>query len=156
MPNDIDREEKGNRPSLWQDYHKGMDVDSIILSFKNHMKYTMAKDYYTATDWDHFYSMSRVIMDRLIERWIGTQQTYYNTDAKRVYYLSLEFLVGRLLGNNLINLMMMDKARAALHRMSLDMEDLRNVEVDAGLGNGGLGRLAATETRINFDVAQIL
>jgi len=143
MPNDIDREEKGNRPSLWQDYHKGMDVDSIILSVKNHMKYTMAKDHYTATDWDHFYSMSRVIMDRLIERWIGTQQTYYNTDAKRVYYLSLEFLVGRLLGNNLINLMMMDKARAALHRMSLDMEDLRNVEVDAGLGNGGLGRLAA-------------
>lgn len=141
--NGSERQDEGSRPSLWQDYHKGMDVDSLILSFKNHMKYTMAKDHYTATDWDHFYSMSRVIMDRLIERWIATQQTYYNTDAKRVYYLSLEFLVGRLLGNNLINLMMMDKARAALHRMSLDMEDLRNVEVDAGLGNGGLGRLAA-------------
>jgi starch phosphorylase len=131
------------RHPLWQDYHKGMDVESIILSFKNHMKYTMAKDHYTSTSWDQFYSMSRAIMDRLIERWIATQQTYYKADAKRVYYLSLEFLVGRLLGNNLINLMMMDKARAALHRMSLDIEDIREVEVDAGLGNGGLGRLAA-------------
>ena len=131
------------RHPLWQDYHKGMDVESIILSFKNHMKYTMAKDHYTSTNWDQFYSMSRVIMDRLIERWMATQQTYYNTDAKRIYYLSLEFLIGRLLGNNLINLMMMDKARAAFLRMSLDIENLRDVEVDAGLGNGGLGRLAA-------------
>jgi starch phosphorylase len=141
--NTPDMDDEAGRPSLWQSYHKGMDVESIILSFKNHMKYTRAKDHYTSTDWDQFYSMSRAIMDRLIERWIATQQTYYNNDSKRIYYLSLEFLVGRLLGSNLVNLMMMDKARAALHRMSLEMEDLRSVEVDAGLGNGGLGRLAA-------------
>ncbi|MDR2734424.1 MAG: glycogen/starch/alpha-glucan phosphorylase [Spirochaetota bacterium] len=143
IPDPKKQTEEAARPSLWQDYHKGMDVESIILSFKNHMKYTMAKDHYTSTSWDQFYSMSRALMDRLIERWIATQQTYYNTDAKRIYYLSLEFLIGRLLGNNLINLMIMDKARAALHRMSLDIEDIRRVEVDAGLGNGGLGRLAA-------------
>ncbi len=128
---------------LQNDYHKGMDPESIIQSFQNHIKYTMGKDKYTATDWDRFYSISRVVMDRLIERWIATQQTYYNKDAKRVYYLSLEFLIGRLLGNNIMNLMMFDETKEALDKMGLDIQDIRDVEVDAGLGNGGLGRLAA-------------
>jgi len=132
-----------NRPALWQDYHKGMDIDSIVLSFKNHLKYTMAKDQYTSTAWDNFYSMARVVMDRLIERWIKTQQTYYDEDVKRVYYLSLEFLIGRLLGNNLINLTMYKEAFEAMKKMGMDITRIRDVEVDAGLGNGGLGRLAA-------------
>ena len=68
---------------------------------------------------------------------------YYLNDAKRVYYLSLEFLIGRLLGNNVINLKMEDLCRDALAQLDLDWKDLRDYEVDAGLGNGGLGRLAA-------------
>lgn len=134
---------KEERPALWQEYHKGMDIDSIVLSFKNHVRYTMAKDEYTANDWDNYYSVARVVMDRLIERWIATQQTYYDVDAKRIYYLSLEFLIGRLLGNNLINLMMFDQTRQALEKQGLKMSAIRDVETDAGLGNGGLGRLAA-------------
>jgi len=128
---------------VMSDYHKGMDAESIIQSFQNHLKYTMGKDEYTATDWDRFYSVSRAVMDRLIERWIATQQTYYNKDAKRVYYLSLEFLIGRLLGSNIMNLMMFDETKEALDKIGLNIQDIRDVEVDAGLGNGGLGRLAA-------------
>ena len=79
----------------------------------------------------------------MIERWIATQQTHHKKNVKRIYYLSLEFLIGRLLGNNVINLKLEDDCRDAMAAIGLDWEALRDHEVDAGLGNGGLGRLAA-------------
>lgn len=83
------------------------------------------------------------IRDRLINKWIETQQAYYKQDVKRVYYLSLEFLIGRTLGNSLINLDLLDSTYQAMHDLGHEMEMLRDIEFDAGLGNGGLGRLAA-------------
>ena len=79
----------------------------------------------------------------MVERWIATQQTYYDKDVKRVYYLSLEFLIGRTLGNSLINLDLLDQVNQACHELGYELEELREIEWDAGLGNGGLGRLAA-------------
>ena len=81
--------------------------------------------------------------DQLVDRWIAIQQTHHKKNVKRVYYLSLEFLIGRLIGNNVINLQMEDICRTAMSQEGLDWEDLREYEIDAGLGNGGLGRLAA-------------
>ncbi|WP_211436154.1 glycogen/starch/alpha-glucan phosphorylase [Candidatus Kuenenia stuttgartensis] len=78
-----------------------------------------------------------------MERWIATQRSYFDNDVKRVYYLSLEFLMGRALGNNLINLDFLDECHKALHELGYELEEICEKEWDAGLGNGGLGRLAA-------------
>lgn len=118
-------------------------VERIKTSFLNHRKYSLAKDEYSATDHDNFYSLALTVRDFLIERWIKTQQTYYKNDVKRVYYLSLEFLMGRSLGNSLVNLEIYDECEIAMKELGLDLNKLREEEVDAGLGNGGLGRLAA-------------
>src|SRR5258708_11648746 len=88
-------------------------------------------------------SLALTARDGLIERWISTQQRYYKKDAKRVYYLSAEFLMGRALANNLINLGLYETARDGLKMLNLDLGHVLEEEVDAGLGNGGLGPLAA-------------
>jgi starch phosphorylase len=116
---------------------------ALLHSFTNHLLYSLAKDQYTATARDRFMALALTARDRLIERWISTQQRYYKKDAKRVYYLSAEFLMGRALANNLINLGLSEVARDATRMMNLDITDLLEQEIDAGLGNGGLGRLAA-------------
>ena len=116
---------------------------AILHSFTNHLLYSLAKDQYSATARDRFMSLALTVRDRLIERWIATQQRYYRRDAKRVYYLSAEFLMGRALANNLLNLGLHDVATEAMRMMGLEIADLMEQEVDAGLGNGGLGRLAA-------------
>ncbi len=122
---------------------QGTDIQSLQISFVNHLEYSCAKDEYSAINHDLFTSAALMVRDRMIERWIETQQSYYAVDAKRVYYLSLEFLMGRTLGNSLINLGLYDNAHQALHELGYDLEELRETEWDAGLGNGGLGRLAA-------------
>jgi len=119
------------------------DVRALRAGFAGHLQSSLAKDEYSATAHDRFVSLALAVRDRLIERWIATQQTYYKQDAKRVYYLSLEFLMGRTLGNSLLNLGLTDAAHQALHELGYSLEALREVESDAGLGNGGLGRLAA-------------
>jgi starch phosphorylase len=116
---------------------------AILHSFTNHLLYSLAKDQYSATARDRFLSLALTVRDRLIERWIATQQRYYRRDAKRVYYLSAEFLMGRALLSNLLNLGLYETAREAMRMIGLDLTDLLEQEVDAGLGNGGLGRLAA-------------
>lgn len=118
-------------------------VESLKNAFLHNRRYSLAKDLYTATDYDNFMSMAMAIRDRLIERWILTQQRYHDENCKRVYYLSLEFLTGRLLGNNVINLGLVDESKRAMEELGYSLEDLYDQEIDAGLGNGGLGRLAA-------------
>ena len=119
------------------------DAKSLAISFAHHLKFSLAKDEYSATPLDCLKSLALTVRDRLVERWIETQQTYYEKDAKRIYYLSMEFLIGRSLSNSLINLDLQDSAEQALSELGYRLEDLQELEFDAALGNGGLGRLAA-------------
>jgi len=121
----------------------GRDLNSLQKSFVNHLEFSLAKDKYSATQRDFLKSIVYTIRDRLFERWIETQQTYYDRDVKRVYYLSMEYMMGRMLGNALINLDLEKSSYDALWELGLDLEELAEVECDFGLGNGGLGRLAA-------------
>jgi starch phosphorylase len=127
----------------WIDAHKGMSKQSLKLSFQNNCEYTLAKDQYTATMYDSYQALSLAIRDRIVERWIKTQQRYHKENVRRVYYLSMEFLIGRLLGNCVYNLGIEKPVAAAMEEMGFDLEEIREQETDAGLGNGGLGRLAA-------------
>jgi len=121
----------------------GLDVPGITEAFAHRMMYSVAKDQYTARDFDAYQGLAYAVRDRLMERWFRTQDAYYHADAKRVYYLSLEFLLGRALLNNVLSLGALDAYREALERLGYDLEELQEQEWDAGLGNGGLGRLAA-------------
>jgi len=132
-----------NVPAIAAAEQIGMDVDSLISSFNFHLTCTLAKDEYTATDQDRYQALALAVRDRLVGRWIQTQQAYHHQNVKRICYLSLEFLIGRAMGNNVINLLLEDTCREAMKRLGLDWDILRDVEVDAALGNGGLGRLAA-------------
>ncbi|HBQ59129.1 MAG TPA: glycogen phosphorylase, partial [Balneolaceae bacterium] len=117
------------------------DKESLREDIKLHLRHTLAKDEYSTTNWDKYKSVALTIMDRLNDRMLKTQQHYYKTDAKRVYYLSMEYLIGRLMDNMLVNLDVRDVVAEALGEVDLSYEDIRDQEWDAGLGNGGLGRL---------------
>ena len=125
------------------DLRRGMDKDSFREDIKQHLRYTLSKDEFSKNNWDDYRSVVLALLDRLHDRWIETQQYYYKTDAKRVYYLSMEYLIGRLLDNMLVNLGLQEEAAEAMAELGLDYEEVRKAEWDAGLGNGGLGRLAA-------------
>ncbi|MFC1895687.1 glycogen/starch/alpha-glucan phosphorylase [Thermodesulfobacteriota bacterium] len=127
----------------WGTFSKGMDAKSIQISFANHLEYSLSKDKYTATMRDLYHSLALASRDRLVERWIRTQQLYHDKDVKRVYYLSAEYLMGRVLINNLINLGIYDETRQAVEELNLELDEIAEQEQDMGLGNGGLGRLAA-------------
>jgi starch phosphorylase len=120
-----------------------LDVPGIIDAFAHRMMYSVAQDQYTAREFDVYHALAQAVRDRLMERWFRTQNTYYRQDAKRVYYLSLEFLMGRSLLNNILNLGAEDAYTKAMEEIGFRMEDIEQQEWDAGLGNGGLGRLAA-------------
>jgi starch phosphorylase len=121
----------------------GRDAPSLRSAVEHHLLCSLAKDQYTATAHDRYVALALAVRDRMVEGWIRTQQTYYRRDPKRVYYLSLEFLTGRTLGNAVLNLGLEDAVQAALAGLGLTLEALEEEEWDAGLGNGGLGRLAA-------------
>jgi len=130
-------------PSIAREDFKGGDVESLKRTFINRIRYSLAKDEYTVTERDCYKALAYTVRDRLVDRWIKTQQTYYNQDAKRLYYLSMEFLTGRTLGNALINLGIEENTRKMLEELGYNLEELEEQEFDAGLGNGGLGRLAS-------------
>ena len=120
-----------------------MSVEGLKEDFAWHLRYSLAKDESKATPRDQYTAFANAVRDRIVERWINTQEEYHRQNTKRVYYLSLEFLIGRLLGNNVINLKADQLCRDALKEYGIDWNSLRDYESDAGLGNGGLGRLAA-------------
>ena len=120
-----------------------MSVAGLKEDFAWHLRYSIAKADCHATERDEYTAFANAVRDRIVERWINTQEVYLQKNTKRVYYLSLEFLMGRLLGNNVINLKADQLCREALKEYGIDWNDLRDHEMDAGLGNGGLGRLAA-------------
>ncbi len=123
--------------------HLTFDTPSIRRSLYNRLTYTIGKDTISATDRDWLFTSAAVLRERMIERWMETMRSYYLEDRKRVYYLSMEFLMGRTLMNGMLNLGCEKEFREALSGMGLDLDTLREMEPDAGLGNGGLGRLAA-------------
>ena len=94
----------------------------IIKSFLEHLEFTLGKDKYSATPFDIYNALAYTVRDRMVERWLDTQQAYYNEDPKRVYYVSMEFLMGRTLENSLINLGMLDPFREAMESLGYDFE----------------------------------
>lgn len=112
-------------------------------SLLDHLTYSFAKDKYSATPRDKFNSVVLSVRENLVEQWMKTQQQYYYMDIKRIYYLSLEFLLGRLLRNYIISLDLLDDYRKAVDVLGMTYEEIFEHEWDAGLGDGGLGRLAA-------------
>ena len=122
---------------------RGMSMEAIRNAVANHLTYSISKYPVSATDRDWFEAAAFTVRDRLVERWMETMHRYYQADAKRIYYLSLEFLVGRAFSNAMLNLDIHEECKKALYDLGQRMEALAEVEFDAGLGNGGLGRLAA-------------
>ncbi|XP_037784865.1 glycogen phosphorylase-like [Penaeus monodon] len=119
------------------------NVGNVKKTFNRHLHYTLVKDRNVSTPRDYYFALAHTVRDHLTSRWIRTQQHYYEKDPKRVYYLSLEYYMGRSLTNTMINLGIQSACDEALYQLGLDIEELESLEEDAGLGNGGLGRLAA-------------
>ncbi len=127
----------------WVKVQKDMSKSGIEYSFWHNLEYRLGKDKYTSTQNDTFMALALTMRDRLIGQWLITQEKFHDRNLKRVYYFSLEFLIGRLLETNIDNLGLWKETMQAMEVLGLDMEELRECEYDAGLGNGGLGRLAA-------------
>lgn len=121
----------------------GMEPAVLKRAVLDHLLYTCAKDLEDATPLDMYTALAHTVRDRLVHRWLATERTYEELDVKRAYYLSSEFLVGRSLGLCLINLGLHEAAVALMKERGLDLDAVLEQEGDPGLGNGGLGRLAA-------------
>lgn len=119
------------------------NVSTFQDLIRYYLKYTLGKSWEQASKNDIYKAVSFAVREKLIDGMIETETRYKQADAKRVYYISMEFLMGRSLGNNLYNLGVNDLVNDALMDMGYDLEEIRETEIDAALGNGGLGRLAA-------------
>lgn len=108
-----------------------------------HLRYSLGKDAGHAAIYDWRMALSLTLRDRMMDSWFQSTKTSYDRHAKRVYYLSMEFLIGRLVEDVAANLGLVDEARAAVAELGQDYDLLVKDEPDAALGNGGLGRLAA-------------
>ncbi|MBS1850604.1 MAG: glycogen/starch/alpha-glucan phosphorylase [Acidobacteria bacterium] len=111
--------------------------------YERHLVFDRVIDPRAASARERFEAIAHSVRDVLAQRWVLTKKTYEQTNAKRIYYLSMEFLIGRSLSNNIVNLLLDPMVQGAVQRKGLDWLDLLEQEPDAGLGNGGLGRLAA-------------
>lgn len=118
-------------------------VPAFREAILRHLKSTFARDPITATRNDWWSATCMAARDLMLERYIATQSVHASKNVRRVYYLSLEYLMGRVLSNNLVNLGLREVAGAALKSLGQDLESVTEEEADMGLGNGGLGRLAA-------------
>ena len=122
---------------------KKFDKKKFIAEVKDNVKTLYRKNLEEATQQQIFQAVSYAVKDTIIDNWLATQEKYEKDDPKIVYYMSMEFLMGRALGNNLINLCEYDEVKEALEELGLDLNVIEDQEPDAALGNGGLGRLAA-------------
>ncbi len=116
---------------------------ALLQRIELHLRYFRGRNLATASDHDKLLCLCHSIRDFALDRMAATEETHTNRDAKRVYYLSMEFLIGRFLHNNITSLGLDDAVDAILPQLSLDHDHLYDLRPDAGLGNGGLGRLAA-------------
>lgn len=118
-------------------------LNSIAQSLQNHLTFSAFKTSNASTSRDWYNSASHTVRDHVVERWVKTAENYDDQDPKRVYYLSLEFLIGRMLSNAALNLGIHDELKEGLSSLGRELENAVEMETDAALGNGGLGRLAA-------------
>ncbi|HEY1933970.1 MAG TPA: glycogen/starch/alpha-glucan phosphorylase [Acetobacteraceae bacterium] len=119
------------------------DVAALRRSIVAKLTYSVGRDPIVASERDWFIATALAVRDHMVERWVPASRDAYLQSRKRVYYLSLEFMLGRLLYDSLSNLSLVEPVREALHELGVDFANLRDMEPDAALGNGGLGRLAA-------------
>ena len=115
----------------------------IRAAINHHIRYSLGKENKDLTKKDAFRAVALALREQLVDGMLETEERFSAVDAKRVYYLSMEFLIGRSMGKNLLNLGVLEETRAVLREMGFDLDEMRDTEVDAALGNGGLGRLAA-------------
>jgi starch phosphorylase len=125
------------------DHRTGRSIEALKHAFHDALLYHLGRFAAVSTPNDQYLALAYAIRDRLLERWMATSETYYRHQVRTVAYLSAEFLLGPHLGNNLLNLGIQEETRAALVDMGLDLDELLDQEEEPGLGNGGLGRLAA-------------
>jgi starch phosphorylase len=129
--------------ALHEDTRTGLGVEALKRGFLDKLVYVQARFPEVATRRDCFLALAGTVRDRLLHRWVQTARTYRVEGSRTVCYMSAEFLIGPQLGNNLINLGIFDNARRAMKELGLDLDALIEEEEEPGLGNGGLGRLAA-------------
>lgn len=129
----------------WKDGLRRLDSDvpSITKSFVNHAQTSLGRQAHSLDDLGAYQAAALSVRDNLLINWNDTQLHYTRKAGKRAYYLSLEFLMGRALDNALLNLGLKEKYNEGIDKLGFNLEDLLAQERDAGLGNGGLGRLAA-------------
>jgi starch phosphorylase len=126
-----------------KDVHFGLDVESIKHDFLENLFTHQAKFPEVATPNDNYLALSYTVRDRMLHRWIHTSHTYFSQASRTVAYLSAEFLIGPQLGNNLVSLGIWEPTQQAMEGLGLSLDELLEQEEEPGLGNGGLGRLAA-------------
>jgi starch phosphorylase len=121
----------------------GLSLESLERAYNDNLFYLQGRSYEFSTANDRYMAAAYTVRERMLERWLKSAQTYKEQCARTVCYLSAEFLLGPHLGNNMINMGIMEKAQEAAIDMGLDLEEIQETEEEPGLGNGGLGRLAA-------------
>ena len=126
-----------------EDDRTGLDIETLKRAFLDNLFYIQGKFPEIATQNDYYMALAYTVRDRLFRRWLNTAETYSKQGARTVCYLSAEFLMGPHLGNNLINLGIFDTVKQAMTELGLNLDELFEKEEEPGLGNGGLGRLAA-------------
>ena len=120
-----------------------LSSEEIEAEICRHMRYALGRDCDNLTERELFWTIALAARDKMVDGMFATEKKYADAKAKRLYYLSMEFLMGRTLGNTLINLGLWDSCKEALEKRGVDLDEVRESEPDAALGNGGLGRLAA-------------
>ena len=131
------------RREVTMSHLENLDKNTIKEEIKANVKRLYRKEFKEATEKEIFQAVSLVVKDEIIDDWLATQNAMEQQDPKTVYYMSMEFLMGRALGNNMLNLCVYDEFKQALDELGLDIVSIEDQEPDPALGNGGLGRLAA-------------
>lgn len=126
-----------------EDDRTGLSVETLRRAFLDNLFYVQGKFPLLATKHDYYLALAYTVRDRMLQRWLGSAATYTDKQSRTVCYLSAEFLMGPHLGNNLINLGIYEQVKEAMDALCVDIDDLLAQEEEPGLGNGGLGRLAA-------------
>eukprot|EP00268_Persea_americana_P030906 TRINITY_DN2999_c1_g1_i2.p1 TRINITY_DN2999_c1_g1~~TRINITY_DN2999_c1_g1_i2.p1 ORF type:complete len:966 (-),score=177.85 TRINITY_DN2999_c1_g1_i2:2406-5303(-) len=145
LPESGERRGKAERLFRLMDGFRRNDPVSLQKDILDHVEFTVARSRFNFDDFEAYQALSHSIRDRLIERWHDTQQYFKRKDPKRLYFLSLEFLMGRSLSNSVINLGIRDNCADALNQLGFEFEVVAEQEGDGALGNGGLARLSACQ-----------